>query len=102
MFHTHIFIVFVSYVDSVEERNALMSIVYPQLKSFCYQFGYHFHMVNLYWNKECTVREHSILFDAHHLRKATNEIKLCQEFSDGPSFIVRLYYISINIYCSII
>ena len=76
------------YLDSVEERNALMSIVYPQLKSFCYQFGYHFHMVDLYWGKECTVQEYSISFDAHHAKKTSNEIKLCQEFSNGPSFIV--------------
>ena len=80
------------YVDSVEERNALMNIVYPHLKSFCYHFGYHFHMVDLYWSKECTVNEYSISFDTHHLRKTNNEIKLCQEFSDGLSFIVSNMY----------
>ena len=75
-------------LDSAEERNALMNIVYPQLKSFCYQFGYHFHMIDLYWGKECAVKEYSISFNPHHAKKATNEIKLCQEFSSGPSFIV--------------
>lgn len=80
------------YVDSVEERNALMNVVYPQLKSFCYQFGYHFHMVDLYWGKVHAMKEYSISFDAHHLKKTINEIKLCQELSNGPSFIVSNVY----------
>lgn len=84
-----------NHIDSVEERNALMNVVYPQLKSFCYQFGYHFHMVDLYWGKECTLKEYSIAFDVHHLKRAINEIKLCQEFSSGPSFIVSHTYIMI-------
>lgn len=45
-------------------------------------------MVDLYWGQECTLKEYSIAFDAHHLKKTIYEIKLCQEFSDGPSFIV--------------
>ena len=86
------------HADSVEERNALMNIVYPQLKSLCYQFGYHFHMIDLYWGKECTVKEYSISFDDHHLKKTNNEIKLCQELSNGPSFIVsNLYYIDLEL-----
>ena len=82
-----------NHIDSVEERNALMNVVYPQLKSFCYQFGYHFHMVDLYWDKKCTLREYSISFDSHYLKKAINEIKLCQEFSSGPTFIVSVHMI---------
>ena len=70
-----------------------MNIVYPQLKLFCYQFGYHFHMVDLYWSKEFTVKEYSISFGAHHLRKTSNEIKLCQEYSNGPNFIVSDMYV---------
>lgn len=46
-------------------------------------------MVDLYCGKECTVKEYSISFDPHHAKKAAHEIKLCQEFSSGPSFIVR-------------
>ena len=45
-------------------------------------------MVDLYWGKEFTIKEYSISFDPHHAKKAAHEIKLCQEFSSGPSFIV--------------
>ena len=73
-----------------------MNIVYPQVKSFCYEFGYHFHMIDLYSGKECTVKEYSVSFDTHHLKKAINEIKICQEFSNGPNFIVSNFlFISI-------
>ena len=73
-----------------------MNIVYPQVKSFCYEFGYHFHMIDLYSGKECTVKEYSVSFDTHHLKKAINEIKICQEFSNGPNFIVSHFlFISI-------
>jgi len=78
-----------------------MNVVYPQMKSFCYQFGYHFNMVDLYWGRECTLKEYSIAFDAHYLKRAINEIKLCQEFSSGPSFIVSksCSFIIMRLFC---
>jgi len=72
----------------VEERNALMSVVYPQLKYFCHQLGYHLHVIDLYWNKEVSKEEYSIACDPHYLNKAIHEIKLCQDLSVGPSFMV--------------
>ncbi|XP_065903262.1 NACHT domain- and WD repeat-containing protein 1-like isoform X2 [Dysidea avara] len=77
-------------IDSVEERNALMSTVFPQLKHFCHQHGYHLHMIDLYWNKEVLKEEYSIAYDPRHLKKSMHEIKLCQELSVGPSFMMLL------------
>jgi len=74
----------------VEERNALMSTVYPQLKHFCHHLGYHLHIIDLYWNKEILKEEYSIAYDPHYLKKAIHEIKLCQEFSVGPCFMVSI------------
>ena len=54
-------------------------------------------MTDLYWGKECPVKEYSISFDPHHAQKATNEIKLCQEFSSGPSFVVSNVYYDMNL-----
>ena len=74
---------FLSFVDTFVERNALMVRVYPRLKSFCQERGYDFQVVDMRWG----VRDEST--DDHMTTElCMRELRACQKLSTGPNFIV--------------
>ena len=74
---------FLSFVDTFLERNALMVRAYPRLKSFCQERGYDFQVVDMRWG----VRDEST--DDHMTTDlCMRELHACQKLSTGPNFIV--------------
>ena len=71
------------FLDTSNERNTLMMKVYPKLKEYCQSVGYDFQVVDMRWG----VRDEAT---ADHMTSelCMRELKLCQEISTGPSFIV--------------
>ena len=59
--------------------------VYPKLKEYCQSIGYDFQVVDMRWG----VRDEAT---ADHMTSelCMKELKLCQDISTGPSFIVRI------------
>ena len=85
--HSRLVRVFTSstFTDTKQERNALMERVYPALKSFCHQLGYHFQVVDMRWG----VRDEAT--NDHRTNElCLKEIVTCQKLSTGPSFITML------------
>lgn len=61
-----------------------MEKVYPKLKVHCQEQGYEFQVVDMRWG----VRDEAT--DDHLTSElCMREIKDCQKYSTGPSFIVR-------------
>ena len=74
---------FLSFVDTFVERNALMVRAYPRLKYFCQERGYDFQVVDMRWG----VRDEST--DDHMTTDlCMRELHSCQKLSTGPNFIV--------------
>ena len=57
--------------------------VYPRLKEYCQSTGYDFQVVDMRWG----VRDEAT---ADHMTTelCMKELKLCQDLSTGPSFVV--------------
>ena len=65
-----------------------MERVYPRLKEYCQSTGYDFQVVDMRWG----VRDEAT---ADHMTTelCMKELKLCQDLSTGPSFVVKSYII---------
>lgn len=69
--------------DTAVERNALMSKVFPKLKSLCQNEGYEMQIVDMRWG----VRDE--MTDDHMTNAlCMRELELCQKVSTGPNFVV--------------
>ena len=70
-----------------------MMKVYPKLKEYCQSVGYDFQVVDMRWG----VRDEAT---ADHMTSelCMRELKLCQEISTGPSFIVSCENIFIRVF----
>ena len=66
--------------------------VYPKLKEYCQSIGYDFQVVDMRWG----VRDEAT---ADHMTSelCMKELKLCQDISTGPSFVVSKFHIYISI-----
>jgi hypothetical protein len=72
-------------VDTMHERNILMSQAYPRLKTFCQERGYEFQVVDMRWG----IRDEAT--DDHVTTElCMKELELCQKLSTGPNFIVSI------------
>lgn len=90
--------------DSEWDRKYLRENVFPDLKQFCQSLGLQFHVVDLYdniptsWARgevqgrgEEEARESRVLRDVdlqETLQLALWEIRMCQDVSAGPTFVV--------------
>lgn len=69
--------------DTKHERNTLMKHAYPKIKEHCRRIGYEFQVVDMRWG----VRDEAT--DDHMATElCLKELKLCQELSTGPNFVV--------------
>jgi hypothetical protein len=72
-----------TFTDTQVERNVLMREIYPKLKEYCHSLGLDFQIVDLRWG----IRDEAV--DEHLVPDlCLQEIKLCQEISIGPQFVV--------------
>ena len=63
----------------------LLQDLYPQLKKHCHSYGMDFQIVDMRWG----VQDEAV--DEHLVSElCLQEIKLCQEMSIGPQFVVCL------------
>ncbi|XP_064605735.1 NACHT and WD repeat domain-containing protein 2-like [Liolophura sinensis] len=73
--------------DTVQERNALIEIVYPRVREYCRrEYGLEFQAVDLHWGNEDNLYpdNHSTCSFYHR------EISRCQEQSEGPNFLLLM------------
>ncbi len=82
-----IFRVFVSstFSDLIAERDALEQRVYPWLARYCQRYGGQFQAVDLRWG----VSEEAVR-DQQTMNLCLTELRLCQDLSPRPNFIVLL------------
>lgn len=84
VFELRLSMIFLTCVDTVAERTALMESVYPQLYLYCKQRGYDFRMIDLRRGVEDPVTDHHESVELH-----LEMLKRCQE-TEGLSFFVSL------------
>jgi len=75
-------------LDTTTERDALMIKVYPKLKEYCQSLGYDFQVVDMRWG----IRDEAT---SDHMTSelCMKELKLCQDISAGPNFVVSSFEI---------
>ncbi|XP_033638665.1 NACHT domain- and WD repeat-containing protein 1-like isoform X1 [Asterias rubens] len=71
-----------TFSDFEAERTALVSKVYPRLKSYCKERGYEFQVCDPHWG----IKEFSN--DSHtYAQHCLSELEECQRVSKGPNFV---------------
>lgn len=83
--------------DCKFEREVLHKKAFPTLRAYCESLGFQFYLVDLFWGQGVDEGKAEGLSDAAALTKlerdglyqlAIKEIKLCQQTSTGPNFVV--------------
>ena len=77
--------------DSRWEHKYLRDRVFPKLRHYCQSLGLQFHVVDLYRDIPVDSSNGGAMYELERqgvLRLALEEIKLCQQVSAGPSFVV--------------
>ena len=92
----------IAFIDSTIERRHLCSHAYPKLRQFCQSLGLQLVIIELFQAIPSTINlpkqqqnegsKDVVMYELEArglLEAAKREIKLCQELSLGPTFVVR-------------
>ncbi|KAL4236659.1 hypothetical protein ACF0H5_005044 [Mactra antiquata] len=71
-----------TFTDTKNERNSLMEVSYPKIKSFCQQLGYDFQVVDMRWGIRDEASD-----DLMGTEICLRELEMCKKLSTGPYFV---------------